>query len=109
MISQLNSDDFYAALDADDLDPGRIKELCENPTLIPSEAQEYLVSVIQRGMNVDIIRALLSNGASAEELSLTYLQSCRSLEMLQLLAEDGLDFKDEGHKILEYGYVLATE
>ncbi|KAK9416708.1 putative Ankyrin repeat-containing protein [Seiridium unicorne] len=99
MISQSAFNDLCDALEADD--PGHLKELCEKPTLSLEDAQSYLQNLVTRDIDVDVIRALLNNGASAKSLSPSYLRNCRSLELLELLAENGLNFKDEGHKILE--------
>ncbi|KAK9797889.1 putative Ankyrin repeat-containing protein [Seiridium cardinale] len=99
MLSQSAFNDLCDALEADD--PGHLKELCEKPTLSPEDAQSYLKSLVTNDIDVDVIRALLNNGASAKGLSPSYLRNCRSLELLELLAENGLNFKDEGHKILE--------
>jgi hypothetical protein len=93
-------DEFWAALDADNAN--RVRELFQAATLELEEAQYCLEDALTvNNISVDMIRALLSNGASTEQLSVSFLKRDLSIEIYRFLAENGLDVKDTGHLILE--------
>lgn len=98
---------LWEACDAGNAD--RIKELFQtSSTLKPENAQDCLQDLVdessrtQGKAEIEVVRALLASGATAEHIHLGCLihPPLPSVEVLRLLAENGLDFSHEGHLLL---------
>lgn len=87
----------------DDGNANRLKELFKSLDLMPNDVQMCLEGLLFDNPHptAGVVCVLLDNGASTEDLPTTLLRNCRSVEVFQLLAEKGMEFKSTGHEILE--------
>lgn len=77
-------------------------------TLKSENAQDYLQDLVEesgrtgRKAGNEMMRALLASGASAEHISFRWfmLRLLPPIEVLRLLAENGLDFRHSGRLLL---------
>ncbi|KAI0120927.1 hypothetical protein BJ170DRAFT_645622 [Xylariales sp. AK1849] len=99
MASKSAMDELWDACETGNAD--RVRELFETSTLEAEDAHTCLGALVLENIGVDVTRALLDNGASAKRIRPPELRNCRSIDVFRLLAENGLDFKSEGHEILE--------
>lgn len=91
-------EEFWAACDAGDLD--RIRELYETTPFIRTVAYIYVTS--ESVLNSpEVIHCLFELGVDPR-VTYDLAKECYTLKTFKIFAEFGLDFKAEGHEILEY-------
>lgn len=80
----------------------RMRELFQTDNITANEAHWCLEELVSENViGVDVVSCLLEHGADAKEFNFFCLKPCQSLEIFQLLAAHGLEFKEFGHLFLE--------
>lgn len=101
-VHKVHLDKLDEACEAGNID--RINELFETTSLKPADASSQLTAapyVQGDGFSLVVVRCLLDHGADAKKMQMYSLANCCSLELFKLPAERGIDFKSEGHNIIE--------
>lgn len=77
------------------------EEMYQTGQLGPENLNTMMVNSIHKG-SLAVTRFIITKlGADPNEIPLSSIRECRSLDMFKLLADHGLDFKSKGNDVLE--------